>query len=315
MEKIKCLVTGGAGFIGSHIVDKLLELDNEVVVIDNFSSGKDENLSQHKNNKNLKVYNKSICDDDIDKLFQNVAIVFHLAAIPRVQYSINYPKKTNQANITGTLNVLEACKKTGVEKFVYSASSSAYGDQTELPLVETMNPNPMSPYALQKLVGEHYSKLYNLLYGIKTISLRYFNVYGPRQDPEEGYACLIPKSINLVFQNKSPEIYGDGEQTRDFTYIKDVVEASILAADTSNERVFGQVLNIGSGCKISVNQVVESIIGKKSIKPEYKSPVVEPRDTLADISKAKILLKWEPKYSFEQGIKETISILSTGGLG
>lgn len=306
MEKIKCLVTGGAGFIGSHIVDRLLELGREVIVVDDFSSGKEENLSQHKNNQDLKVYNKSICDDDVDKLFKCVSVVFHLAAIPRVQYSIKYPKKTNQANIIGTLNILEACKKSGVEKFIYSASSSAYGDQTELPLVETMNPNPMSPYALQKLVGEYYSRLYNLLYGIKTVSLRYFNVYGPRQDPRGGYACLIPRSINLVLQNKSPEIYGDGEQTRDFTYVKDIVEASILAADTSDEKVFGQVLNIGGGCKISVNSIVKNIVGNKNIEPEYKPAVIEPRHTLADISKAKDLLNWEPKYNFEQGIKETI---------
>jgi UDP-glucose 4-epimerase len=309
MEQIKgkkVIVTGGAGFIGSHLVDKLLELGNEVIVIDDFSLGKKENLVHQKDNPNLKIYNKSICDKDIQDLFKGVAIVFHVAAIPRVQYSIKNPKETNKANVYGTLNILEACRKAGVKRVVYSASSSAYGDQDKLPLIETMAPNPMSPYALQKLVGEYYCKLYYLVHGIETISLRYFNVFGPRQDPSGGYACLIPKSINLVLEGKSPVIYGDGEQTRDFTYVKDVVEANILAATTQNKEAFGEIFNIGNGNNLSVNFVVKSIIGDKSITPEHTDPVIEPRDTLADISKTKVILLWQPKYIFEQGIKETI---------
>jgi UDP-glucose 4-epimerase len=302
----KVIVTGGAGFIGSHLVDRLLELGNQVIVIDDFSLGKKENLAHQEYNPNLKIYDKDICDKDILDLFEGVNIVFHVAAVPRVQYSIKYPKKTNRANIYGTLNILEACKKAGVKRFVYSASSSAYGDQDKLPLIETMNPNPMSPYALQKLVGEYYCKLYYLIHGIETISLRYFNVYGPRQDPDGGYACLIPKSINLVLEEKSPVIYGDGEQTRDFTFVKDVVESNILAAVTENKKAFGEVFNIGNGNNLSVNFVVKSIIGDKDIKPIYSDPVIEPRDTLADISKAKKILSWQPKYTFEQGLKETI---------
>ena len=306
MNKIKSLVTGGAGFIGSHLVDRLLKLGHEVIVIDDFSSGKKENLEHHKNNSNLKIFAKNICDKNIEDLFKNVLVVFHVAAIPRVQFSIEFPEKTNEANVTGILNVLELAKKAGVKRFVYSASSSAYGNQEKLLLIESMNPNPMSPYALQKLVGEYYCKLYNLLFGIETISLRYFNVYGSRQDPLGGYACLIPKSINLALQEKSPEIYGDGEQTRDFTYVKDVVEANIIAATTNNEKSFGEIFNVGNNNNLSVNQVVKIIIGDRNIKPKYKPPVVEPKNTLADISKIKNFLGWTPKFNFEEGVKETI---------
>ena len=306
MNKIKSLVTGGAGFIGSHLVDRLLKLGHEVIVIDDFSSGKKENLEHHKNNSNLKIFAKNICDKNIEDLFKNVLVVFHVAAIPRVQFSIEFPEKTNEANVTGILNVLESAKKAGVKRFVYSASSSAYGNQEKLLLIESMNPNPMSPYALQKLVGEYYCKLYNLLFGIETISLRYFNVYGSRQDPSGEYACLIPKSINLALQEKSPEIYGDGEQTRDFTYVKDVVEANILAATTNNEKSFGEIFNVGNNNNLSVNQVVKIIIGDRNIKPKYKPPVVEPKNTLADISKIKNFLGWTPKFNFEEGVKETI---------
>ena len=306
MNKIKSLVTGGAGFIGSHLVDRLLKLGHEVIVIDDFSSGKKENLEHHKNNSNLKIFAKNICDKNIEDLFKNVLVVFHVAAIPRVQFSIEFPEKTNEANVTGILNVLELAKKAGVKRFVYSASSSAYGNQEKLLLIESMNPNPMSPYALQKLVGEYYCKLYNLLFGIETISLRYFNVYGSRQDPSGGYACLIPKSINLALQEKSPEIYGDGEQTRDFTYVKDVVEANILAATTNNEKSFGEIFNVGNNNNLSVNQVVKIIIGDRNIKPKYKPPVVEPKNTLADISKIKNFLGWTPKFNFEEGVKEKI---------
>lgn len=306
MLQMKVLVTGGAGFIGSNLVDELLMQGNEVIVLDDFSLGKEKNLAHHKNNPNLSIHKKSICDNDILHLFKGVDTVFHVAAIPRVQYSMKYPKKTNKVNIYGTLNILEMCRKAGVKRLVYSASSSAYGDQDTLPLVETMSPNPMSPYALQKLVGEYYCKLYYLVHGIKTVSLRYFNVYGPRQDPSGGYACLIPRSINLVLEGKSPIIFGDGEQTRDFTFVKDIVNANIIASKTNNENAFGNVFNVGNGNNLSVNFVVKSIIGNRNIKPKYDPPVIEPRDTLADISKTKDILGWQPKYIFEQGIKESI---------
>jgi nucleoside-diphosphate-sugar epimerase len=305
-KKIRSLVTGGAGFIGSHVVDRLLGLGQEVIVIDNLSSGKEDNLQQHKNNPSFHIYVKDICGKDIEKLFAGVSTVFHIAAIPRVQFSIRFPEETNRVNIAGTLNVLQLAKKAGVRRFIYSGSSSAYGNQTTLPLTESMTPNPMSPYALQKLVGEYYCQLYNLLFSMETISLRYFNVYGPRQDPSGGYACLIPKTIHLVQQGNSPEIYGDGEQTRDFTYVKDVVEANILAAFSLNKKSFGEVLNVGGGNNISVNRVVNYVINGKNIKPKYNPPVIEPKNTLAGIQKIKDILCWESKFSFEEGLKETM---------
>ena len=307
---MKLIVTGGAGFIGSHLVERLLKDEHQVTIIDDFSLGKDDNIAHLKDNPNLTIHKKSICDKDILELFQGIEIVFHVAALPRVQYSIDNPEKTNQVNITGTLNVLEMCKKANVKRVVYSASSSAYGDQDTLPLVETMAPNPMSPYALQKLVGEYYCYLYNLLYKLETISLRYFNVYGPRQDPTGGYACLIPKCICLVAEGKAPKIYGDGEQTRDFTFVKDIVEANITAATTNNKEAFGQVFNIGNAENVSVNKVISLIIGDKDITPEHTPPVIEPKDTLADISKTIAVLGWKPNYTFEQGLKETIESFS-----
>jgi UDP-glucose 4-epimerase len=302
----KYLVTGGAGFIGSHLVDRLLALGNEVVVIDDFSSGTKKNLAHQKGNSHLKIVNKSICDKNISVLFKNIDAVFHVAAVPRVQYSIKFPEKSNKANIEGTLNVLEAARKAGVKRFIYSASSSAYGEQKSLPLRETMTPNPLSPYALQKFTGEQYCKLYHLINGLETISLRYFNVYGPRQDFDSGYSCLIPKSINHVLSGTRPEIFGDGKHTRDFTYVKDIVQANVLAATTKNKKAFGEVFNVGFGRNISVNDVMKTIIGSRKIKPVYKASVMEPKDTLADNKKIRTLLGWAPKYTFETGIKETI---------
>lgn len=303
----KSIVTGGAGFIGSHLVDKLLELGEQVTVIDDFSLGKEENLSQHKQNSKLKIVRKNICDEDLHEFLSGADVVYHVAALPRVQYSIQHPKETNKVNINGTLNVLESCRRAGVRRVVYSASSSAYGNQESFPLTEELAPNPMSPYALQKLVGEYYCKLYYLVHGIETISLRYFNVFGPRQDPTGGYACLIPRSIGLSLDGKSPLIFGDGKQTRDFTYVKDVVRANILAGKTKNKESFGEVFNIGNGRNLSVNTVMSLILAGKDIKPSYHPPVIEPRDTLADTKKAREILGWEPQHSFEQAITETLA--------
>jgi len=304
---MKVLVTGGAGFIGSHLVDRLLEENNEVIVIDNFSNGKKENLDKHRENENLKVFKKDICDCEIEELFEGVQTVFHLAALPRVQYSIDNPKKTNKTNIGGILNLLEICRKNGIKRFVYSSSSSIYGDQDSLPLKETMVPNPMSPYALQKLTGEYYCKVYHLVHRLETISLRYFNVFGPRQDPKGGYACLIPKSINLVLENKKPEIYGDGEQTRDFSFVKDIVDANIMAGKTTNKKAFGNLFNIGNSNNISVNEVIKIIVREKNIKAKHLSPVIEPQNTLADISLAKEILNWEPNHNFKEAMEKTIN--------
>ncbi len=305
------LVTGGAGFIGSNLVEKLLELQHRVIVVDDFSLGKEENLPR---NNNLLIHKKSIGDPNLFSLIKNESIetIFHLAALPRVQFSIQHPQETHEANVNGTLNLLQICKDLGIKRFIFSSSSAIYGDQDTLPLVEEMKPNPMSPYALHKLIGEHYCKLYNLLYRLETISLRYFNVYGRRQNPEGNYANLIPRSIMLFQKNQSPTIFGDGNQTRDFTFVSDVVEANILAASAHNSACFGEVFNIGSGRNISVNQVIHEIkkVSKSEKDPVYALPVVEPRDTLADISKAKKLLAWEPKVPFEKGLEETYQYFS-----
>jgi len=223
----KYLVTGGAGFIGSHLVDRLLKDGHEAVVIDDFSLGKKENLSAR---PRLKIYKKSICEK-LDLIFKQHRFdaVFHLAALPRVQFSIAHPRQSHEANVNGTLNLLIAARDRGVKRFIYSSSSSVYGNQTILPLVETMTPNPMSPYAFQKLAGEHYCRLFAELYGLETVSLRYFNVYGPRQNPDGAYAGQIPKFFSKLLAGETPVINGDGKQTRDNTYVDDVVEANLAS--------------------------------------------------------------------------------------
>ena len=304
----KVLVTGGAGFIGSHLAERLVQEENKVAVIDDFSLGKEKNLEKIKDR--ITIYRNSICDD-LEDIFKKEKFdcVFHLAALPRVQFSILNPDKTHEANVNGTFNLLNCCKKFNVKRFVFSSSSSIYGNQEKMPLKEDFEPNPMSPYALHKLIGEYYCKLFNLLYGIETISLRYFNVYGPRQNPEGDYACLIPKFIKKIANKERPTIYGDGKQTRDFTYVEDVVEANILASGTKNQKCFGEVFNIGAGKNISVNQITQKIIELIGgyIKLIYGSPVIEPKHTLADIDKAKNILGWEPEYYLEMGLKETVS--------
>jgi nucleoside-diphosphate-sugar epimerase len=305
-EVKKCIVTGGAGFIGSHLTDRLLGDGHTVTVIDDFSSGKMENLQEHLDNPQLTVLRRSILDDGMEEIFAGASVIFHVAAVPRVQYSIQYPELTNRANIEGTLRVLEASRKTGAGRVVYSSSSSVYGNQKQLPLTETMAPNPMSPYALQKLTGEYYCRLYHSIFGLETISLRYFNVYGPKQDPLGGYANLIPRSVHRTMNGQPPVIFGDGLQTRDFTFVEDVIEANILASLTVNERAFGEAINIGGGSNLSVNEVVAAIIRDTSIKPDHQPPVVEPKDTLADIGKARQILGWEPRVPFSAGIIRTI---------
>jgi UDP-glucose 4-epimerase len=303
------LVTGGAGFIGSNLVDELLMQKKEVLVIDDFSSGKQENLAQHKADNKLKIFKRSVCDnlEDIASEYQ-IDAVFHLAALPRVQFSIKEPIKTHNVNVNGTLNLLNLCKNHNVKRFVFSSSSSIYGDQDKMPLNEKMQPNPMSPYALHKLIGENYCKMFNFLYGIETVSLRYFNVYGPRQDASGEYSCLIPKFIQHASKGKQPVINGDGRQTRDFIYISNVVSANICAATTQNKECLGSAFNIGSGRNISVNEVTDEIIklSKRGIKPIYGPSVIEPKNSLADISKAKNLLGFSlDENSFEKGIKKT----------
>jgi UDP-glucose 4-epimerase len=292
---MKTLVTGGAGFIGSNLVDELLKQGHQVLVIDNLSGGKKENL-----NPKAKFYKKDIRDfKSIKPLFRGVDYVFHLAAQPRVQYSIENPLETNQNNVEGTLNVLHAAHLAGIKKVVYSASSSAYGDQKKMPLREDFEANPKSPYGLQKYCGELYCRVWSAVYNLPTVSLRYFNVYGPRNAADGAYPLVIAKFLKQVKEGKAMTITGDGKQTRDFTSVHDIVRANILAMKSFKVGK-GEVINIGAGRNQSVNRIAELIGG-----PVERIPArFEPRNTLADNSLAKKLLGWRPEVSIEEGIAE-----------
>ncbi len=296
------LVTGGAGFIGSHIVEALLKRGDAVRILDDFSSGKRENVPA-----DVEVVEASITDPGaIAPAFKGIDGVFHCAAIPRVQFSIEKPRETNEVNITGTLNVLLAAKEAGVKRVVYSASSSAYGDHPSLPLHEEMKPNPKSPYGLQKYVGEHYLNMASLFWGVETVSLRYFNVYGPRLAFKGAYVTVIAVFLQQKARGEPMTITSDGTQTRDFTYIDDVVSANLLAMERANVGA-GEVINIGAGSNHTVNEVAKLMGGPVVHIP----PRVEPHDTLADNRRAKELLGWIPQMPFEEGLKRTVEWFTT----
>ncbi len=277
----KAIVTGGAGFIGTHLCRTLRTEGYEVVSID------------------IKTGDDVRDTEKMKRLFAGAQYVFHLAALPRVQYSIEHPQETHDTNVNGTLSVLIAAKDAGVEKFIYSASSSAYGDQTVMPLVEDMEAHPKSPYALHKYVGELYCRLWSDVYGLPTVSLRYFNVYGPGASAEGAYALVIAKFLQQRVEGKPLTITGDGTQTRDFTHVRDAVAANILAVQ-SDKVGRGEVINIGAGKNASVNKIAELIGGST----EHVAARLEPHDTLADISLAKKLLGWEPRVPLKEGIAE-----------
>lgn len=299
---MKYIVTGGAGFIGSHLVERLLEGKNEVLVIDDFSEGKVENLPMH--NPSLKVFDISILDN-IDKLFSNIDIVFHLAAKTRPQESIKVPEIYNSVNIDGTLNVLQSCINWKIKRLVFISSSSIYGTQGILPTSELATPIPLSPYALTKLIGEQYCKLFERIYGLESNYIRPFNVFGSRQNPDGGYAAAVPKFIDMLKKGETPYITGDGEQIRDFIYIDNVIDLLLLASES---KVFGEAFNAGSESNITINnlyKMISSLLGKK-IKPDYVPAVLEPRKTLSDMSRAKELLGWKLNISLEEGLKKML---------
>jgi len=295
--KSKVLVTGGAGFIGSYVVRELLAQGYSVIVIDNLLSGKKANIP-----KGVKFFKSDIRNlKEIEPIFKGVKYVYHLAAIPSVQYSIENPNETNEVNITGTLNVLLAAKKASVKRLVYSASSSVYGDVKKLPINESETAKPKSPYALQKYVGELYCKMFSEVYGLETVCLRYFNVYGYGQPSVGAYASVIAKFIDLKKRKKNLTIVGDGNQTRDFIHVTDVAKANVLAA--TSERVGnGESINIGTGKKSSVKDIAKLIGG--SI--DYLPPRIEPKDSLADISLAKFLLGFKPTLDLKDGLKSLL---------
>ena len=315
---MKFLVTGGAGFIGFNIVEELLKRGHTVRVLDNFSTGKRENLKDFKNDVEL-IEGDIRSFHIVQKAVKGIDVILHQAALPSVPRSINDPITSNEVNVVGTLNILEAAKDSGVKRVVYASSSSVYGDNPELPKHEGMMPNPLSPYAVSKLAGEKYCQVYSRLYGIETIILRYFNVFGPRQDPNSEYSAVIPKFIKLISNNQRPTIFGDGTQSRDFTYVANVVEANILAATQEVES--GIVMNCACHGQVTLNELVEQInkllnderretrdekrIG--GVKPIYAEPRTgDIKHSFANIDLIEKKLGFTPSVEFKEGLKQTI---------
>jgi len=302
-------VTGGAGFIGSHLAEELAGRGYYVIILDDLSTGRMENIADLLKKENVEFIQGSITELILlRELFQGVEYIFHQAALSSVPRSIEDPLTANEVNIKGTLNVLMAARENRVGKVVYASSSSVYGDALTSPQREDMPANPLSPYALTKLAGEYYCNIFRQIYGLPTVCLRYFNVYGLRQDPQSQYAAAVPAFMERIFQNLPPVIFGDGEQSRDFTFIQDVVQANILAAMNDAEGVY----NIGSGKSVTINQLAKAILNllHKDLKPIHEEPRPgDPRLTLADISKARGF-NYEPKWALEDGLRETIKGLN-----
>lgn len=294
---MKYLVTGGAGFIGSNLVDELIKKNHQVVIIDNLYTGKKENV-----NPKAEFYNLDICDfKKIKPVFSGVDYVFHLAAIPRVLLSVKDPVETSKTNMLGTINVFKAAVEANVKRVVFFSSSAVYGDQKEMPLKETTATHPISPYGLQKLVGEQFAKLFVDLYHIPIVCLRFFNVYGPKIDFDSDYGLVIGKFLYMRLQNKPLTIFGNGEQTRGFCYVDDVIEAAIRAIE-SNVLKGGEVINISGEDSYSVNYLAKTIGGEIVYLPSREG---DPIHIKADVRLAKSLLHWQAKTSLEEGIKKT----------
>ena len=289
---MKCLVTGGAGFIGSNLVDRLIDDGHEVVVIDDLSTGDINNL-----NPKASFYERDLTLKNEWLMFRGVDVVFHMACLARVQPSIDNPHLYHDKNVNGLINVLEACRKHNVKRIVFSSSSSVYGDGEQIPTTEDCKLDPMSPYALHKLIGEQYCKLYSDLYGIESVSLRYFNVYGERQPTEGAYCLVMGVFAGQRLDNNPMTIRGDGENKRDFTYVGDVVEANVKCMDYPLE-LNGDVFNIGNGDNRSVNQIADLIGGDRVTVDS----VIEPKETLANYDKANKVLGWKPTGNLEEWI-------------
>jgi len=300
------LVTGGAGFIGSHIASALASSGARVRVIDDLSTGYRENIADI---QGVDFVQGSLADDaSLQKALEGVELVFHEAAIPSVPRSVEDPRQTHIASVESTFSLLLAARDRKVRRVVYAASSSAYGDQPTLPKVETMLPEPLSPYAVAKLVGEHYCQVFTRVYGLETVSLRYFNVFGPRQDPSSQYSGVVSRFISDLLGGQQPVIYGDGEQSRDFTYIDNVVDANLKAAESTQG--IGEVINIANGERISLNQLLSELIsltGKTGVVADYQEPRAgDVKHSLADITRARTLLGYEPRVNLRSGLQLTI---------
>jgi len=301
------LVTGGAGFIGSHIAQAMVSSGARVRIIDDLSTGHLENLEVI--NGDIDYLQASLADESaLHRALEDVELIFHEAAIPSVPRSVKNPVETHVACVDATFSLLNAARINGVRRVVYAASSSAYGDQPTLPKTEDMRPDPLSPYAVAKLVGEYYCQVFTRAYGLETVSLRYFNVFGPRQDPGSEYSGVISRFTSALLSGQQPLIYGDGEQSRDFTYVADVVAANLRAAETTAG--VGQVINLARGERTTLNElltILKEITGKNEVKAEYRDARTgDVRDSLADISRAREMLGYEPKVSLEEGLRLTI---------
>jgi len=301
----KCLVTGGAGFIGSNLVERLVDASVQVKVLDNLSSGFLQNLEPFRGYIDFKEGDvRDIAT--LQEIMSDVEVVFHQAALVSVPQSIEDPIETAMVNDLGTLNVLEAARHSGVRRVVFASSCAVYGDLPQLPKKEEMDTKPLSPYAASKLHGETYARLYGDLYGLETVCLRYFNVYGPRQDPSSPYSGVISIFMDKAARGEPPTIYGDGEQYRDFVYVVDVVQANLLAAQREN--VSGVVINLGTGKSVSVNSLWKHISELAGVQDEPKRANSRPgdiRQSVAEISRAQELLDFEPRYSLEEGLRLT----------
>jgi len=302
----KFLVTGGAGFIGSHIATGLVERGDEVVVLDNLSTGKRENL-EHLGDR-VTFHEGCLLDRNIvEKALDGVEVVYHQAALASVPRSVKEPLATNAACVTGTLNVLDAARQAGVRRVVYAGSSSAYGDQPNMSKRETDLPNPLSPYAAAKLAGELYCKSFAATYGLETVVIRYFNVFGPRQDPNSEYSAVIPIFVTKMVRGERPTIYGDGTQSRDFTYIDNVVQGNLAAADAAD--AVGRSINVACGTQFTLLQLVTAINDAldTNIEPIFtEARVGDVRESLADITTARAVLDYEPQIDFGEGLRRSI---------
>lgn len=308
---MRYVVTGGAGFIGSHLVEHLVGLGHEVVVLDDFSTGRREHLAPWLDR--IELIEGSITDPaTCARAFRGADYVLHQAALPSVPRSVRDPAASHAVNATGTLNVLMAARDAKVKRVVYAASSSAYGNTAELPKREDMVARPLSPYAVAKLAGEHYCRAFYASFGVPTVSLRYFNVFGPRQDPTSQYAAVVPKFVTAALAGEAPTIYGDGEQTRDFTYVANVVQANLLACEAP-PAALGEVCNIGCGERISVNELwkrIRALVGA-TVEARYEpTRTGDVRDSLASLERARALLGYQPVVAVDDGLRAVVRAMA-----
>ena len=306
------LITGGVGFIGSNIAYELVQRGERVRVVDNFSTGNERNISDIMDK--IELVEADVRDlEKMRSAVEGIDFVLHQAALPSVARSVDNPIDSNEVNVNGTLNLLVAARDAGVKRFVYAASSSAYGNSPALPKNEDMPSHPLSPYAISKLLGEHYCRIFHTIYKLETVSLRYFNVFGPRQDPASPYSAAIPKFINAMLEGEPITIYGDGEQSRDFTYVQNVVNANLLACEAPDAA--GTVINVACGDQISLNRLIsimEEELGIEAQRVYTRSLPGDVKHSRADISRARALLGYEPAVAFDEGLKMTVQWFANG---